>query len=260
MISFVLSTRNDGYGGTYKDFNTTMRRLQLTLDSIYELKFPQYEIIIVEWSPVEGMSRIQDEINANEFTRIVTVPAEAVRRIGTEVEKPIPFYEYIAKHIGILKSRYDILCICNPDNIFPTEYFVPAVVFANHGHFVRAFRREIATENLELSSVEILEKVHADQMPIEFESPNAGGDFGMIKKELYLNAGGYRLCHGNWDVDNEFERRIKKTTPIVYNYIHYHIAHEFSNMEAPNRPVGVAEQYHLFSEGLIQSIVDSAIG
>lgn len=257
MISFVLSSRNDGYGGTYKNFNTTMRRLQLSLDSIYALQFPQYEVIVVEWSPLEKLKRIKDEIHINEFTKILTVPSHIAARIGDEIEKPIPFYEYIAKHIGIINSKYDIICVCNPDNIFPSDWFISAVVFANHNQLVRAIRREIATENLELSASEILSKAARNELQVLREFTTAGGDFGMLKKEHYFNIGGYRLCHGNWDVDNEFERRAVGFIPIVYNYIHYHISHEFSATEAPNRPVGIANFYPLFSKELIQFLIDN---
>ena len=259
MISFILSSRNDGYGGKFKDINTTMRRLQLSLDSIYALNFPVYEVIIVEWSPLAGMKSLRDEVKINEFTRILTVPAQAVSRIGEEIEKPIAFYEYLAKHIGILNSKFDIICVCNPDNIFPEEHFLGAVVFANHGHLVRAVRREIPTNALEFEASQLLGIIAAGTMPVLFEVTAAGGDFGMMKKQLYLDAGGYRLCHGNWDVDNEFERRVKGQFPIIYNYIHYHISHEFSAQEAPNRPFGAADTYYKFSDRLIQSLVDSTL-
>lgn len=255
MISFILSSRNDGYGGKYKNYNTTMRRLQMSIDSIKLLGLEEYEILIVEWCPVVGMNPISKEITASKEMNlnIITVPKESNDLLKLECQKTIPFYEYIAKHIGIIKSKYEIICVVNPDNIFVKNKFDDCIELSKKGHYVRATRYDIPIEVLDLSSEDVVCRILDFTKTGKFNT--AGGDFSMMLKRNYFEAGGYRLCNGNWDVDNEFQRRVKNKMPITYSYEHYHIKHDFSLVQEPGRPKGNASNYFEFSNQVIDKIV-----
>lgn len=233
----------------------------MSIDSIKLLGLKEYEISIVEWCPVLGMKSISEEIEINKEINIniVTVPKESNDLLKLECQKTIPFYEYIAKHIGIVKCNYEIICVINPDNIFVNKKFNESIELAKQGHYVRATRYDIPTKALDFSSEEVVNKISTSEMPILAKFNTAGGDFSMMLKSNYFAAGGYRLCNGNWDVDNEFQRRVKNKMTVTYSYEHYHIEHEFSLVQEPGRPKGNALNYFEFSKQIIEKIIRMSI-
>jgi len=120
-ISFVLTARNDGYGGNLR------HRVQTSIDSI--LKFGEQrelkgEIVLVEWNPPPGEPSLASALDWPEdlghmSARIITVPAEIHERFPNA--ERIPLFEYIAKNTGIRRANGEFVLSTNPDLIYSQE-------------------------------------------------------------------------------------------------------------------------------------------
>jgi len=237
-VSFILGTRNDGYGGSCPGLGDyTMRRLELTCESIARLGLDS-ETIVVEWCPEEHS--IPQSINA----AVVTVPSEANDILNDDGQNKISYYEYVAKKIGVLRSSGDILCLCNPDNIFPSNGMAEAIEMATRGHVALAVRKDIHREYCLTSCETILQLINDGKVDVFRKFETAGGDFTMISRDNYMSLGGYPLCHGAWDVDNWFIRHANACgVPSARVYTHFHIDHDHSTTEVAGRPKGSVDTY-----------------
>lgn len=255
IVSFILGTRNDGYGGlcpAYGDY--TMRRLELTLQSIKRINIEgvECEVVVVEWCPDDN-KRIPSHICPDP----IIVPTEVNKLLNQDGNNSISFYEYVAKHIGAIYARGDILCLCNPDNIFPQDGIQKAIDAAASGQLAIATRKDIGREYSLVECDDLLKLIKENRIhsPRQFET--AGGDFTMIGRSEYWRLGGYPLCHGAWDVDNWFIRHAEVSgVPATRCYTHYHIDHDNSTTEVSGRPKGSVETYQQVSDGSWSKIVD----
>ena len=240
MISFVLATRNDGYGGQLNGAeNFTMRRLQITVDSILRLSCPS-EVIIVEWNPPPDRPGIPQFL-AGRPVRIITVSSELQGRLDADNQgRSLPFYEYVAKDIGVGRARFEQVIACNPDNIFPRVGFEAVMNGIVDGILVRADRMEIAAEHGARPIEELLDCADAGGLEIIGRYSGAGGDFCGFTRATYARLGGFLPVHGNRGVDAEFQYRARKSgVPVIQEYAHYHIHHENAVREAPGRALSV---------------------
>lgn len=238
MVSFVMATRDDGYGGAIdKVDNFTMRRLKITLRSIEHLKIPYSEIIVVEWCPlapaIESYVKQWGITNA----RVITVDK------GYEkVLPPLPFYEYLAKDIGIKRAKHEVIIACNPDNIFPNppdiDFTEDVVKQIKDGMLMRADRLDIPREYAQYKISKVLEQADSPEgLKITRRWVTAGGDFCGFTKSTYEHLGGYDLRHINRGCDTEFEVRAKFAgMDIIRWYFHYHLEHDDSVEEGKDRP------------------------
>jgi hypothetical protein len=232
-ISWVLTTRNDGYGGVVlEDRNFTMDRLETTIVSIKILSQKvgiESEIVVVEYNPPLHMPRIKD-LNRFEDIRIVTVGAELNRLLDIDNKETlkIPFYEFVAKDIGIRRSSNEIVIACNPDNIFSCSgwHFVSNDI--NAGAISLGFRLEVNSIDLYNYGISgIIDLAEKRQLPFFNISPCAAGDFIAITKDIYNRAGRYDMLHGLWGLDGSFiQKAAKLGIGVRQNYWHYHIHHQ----------------------------------
>jgi len=249
VISWVLAARNDGYGGSLAGVgNFAMRRLQITVESILAA-FAQ-EILVVEWCPPPDRDRLRAFLPDAPGLRLLTVPAEFQAELdaANPAKQKLPFYEYLAKHVGILHARGDIILACNGDNIFP---WAPAgdspglpktLTSISDDRYVRAVRHEIAAAFATLPISELLHLAENHSLPVLQSFRTAGGDFCGFTRAAYDRLGGYTLVHGNRQVDYMFDRAARRRgIERIQTYEHYHLHHENSIGEAPGRPLKVAE-------------------
>jgi hypothetical protein len=227
MISWIMATRDDGYGGECEGVdNFTMRRLSLTVESIRAIR-PGDEIVVVDWNPIQGSSvgRLFEYIPHTHAVRVIE--CESVWRYGFD---RLPFYEYAAKTVGASYATGHRFIFCNPDNIFPAHNFNGVMI--ELGMIVRGTRYDIPRESALLSPQEIVEAPD-----IQRKYPRAAGDYMGIHSLDFWRLGGFDLRHANWGCDNEFlERCVRSGMKLVRDYDHYHIDHDFAGSEASDRP------------------------
>lgn len=120
-LSFVITARNDDYGGDL------LHRMQTSIDSILQLGEQHQldgEIVLVEWNPPVDEPSLAEALEwptdlDHMSTRVVTVPTEIHKRFSN-AEK-IPLFEYIAKNTGIRRADGEFVLSTNPDLIYSSE-------------------------------------------------------------------------------------------------------------------------------------------
>ena len=121
-FSFVVTCRNDDYGGNLLNRSSTFVRVLSLLVEKY--KVPS-ELVFVEYNPIPGKKYLFEELSAPHTSymqiRGVIVPSEFHECIRGE--NPSPFMEYIAKNIGVRRARGEYILVTNPDIIFSDELF-----------------------------------------------------------------------------------------------------------------------------------------
>lgn len=143
-ISFVVTARNDDYGGNLLNrANTFVRVLSHLVD---KYRIPS-EVIFVEYNPIQDKKYLFEEIYVptTPFMKIrgIIVPTEFHEKIK---QNNIPLLEYVAKNIGIRRAHGEYIIATNPDIVFSDEmikYFSENKLSPKH--FYRADRNELST-------------------------------------------------------------------------------------------------------------------
>lgn len=120
-LSIVIAARNDNYGGHFLHRVKTFFLVLFHYIKKYNLAC---EIIVVEWNPPSGTKRLYQElqkilINPPVTVRLIEVPHKIHKTILNSDK--IPIFEYIAKNVGIRRSRGKFILITNPDILFSPE-------------------------------------------------------------------------------------------------------------------------------------------
>src|SRR5258708_6371225 len=113
-ISIVLSARNDDYGRNFLHrINTCLRVL-----AYHAQRHPGvFEVIIVEYNPPAQEKPLATVLTTHSTpelpVQIITVPSEFHRALAQRSK--IPFFEYVAKNIGIRRAQGEYVLSANPD-------------------------------------------------------------------------------------------------------------------------------------------------
>jgi hypothetical protein len=122
FLSIIITARHDNYGGDFRE------RIAAPLRFNYE-KLSQrdvaYEVILVEWSPIEGRPLLCDmlmkelpEVAGSVLRTIVVAPQYQ----AAMTQNPrVPYLEYIAKNVGIRRARAPFLLVTNADILLGRE-------------------------------------------------------------------------------------------------------------------------------------------
>ena len=123
-ISFVITGRNDDYGG---DFNERLTN-GISWLSIYLEKYKcPSEVIIVNYNPIDDKPSLRQIIswprNRNYLQfRMITVPNDVHQTlINPEIRKTVPLFEFPAKNIGIRRARANFILSSNADIIYDSR-------------------------------------------------------------------------------------------------------------------------------------------
>lgn len=116
-VSFVVTTRNDGFGGGMLDRLDAFVHCLLALANRHGL---DGEILIVEWNPPEG-PRLHDVLELRETSdrmaiRFLEVPPRIHHSLRNSDE--IALFQMIAKNVGIRRARGEFIVATNQDILF----------------------------------------------------------------------------------------------------------------------------------------------
>jgi len=242
MISWVMATRNDGYGGKDADGRDyTMRRLAITAESIARLP-GENEIIVVEWNPPTDRKPVRAFLSGATVRVITVSPRLQVALDADNSGKPLPFYEYVAKHVGIGLAKGDRIIMCNPDNVFPVRGYGAVLAAFAAGSIVRADRLAIARSYASIDLPDLFALGERGDLTVSRTFTGATGDFCGFTRTQYNAVGGFAHRHGNVGLDNDFLRRLVAAGyGAEQTYEHYHIDHQFAGCEAGGRSKVFAE-------------------
>lgn len=166
-LSFVVTGRNDDYGGNMINRASTFVRILYYLLDKYKI---QSEIVFVEYNPVPDKKYLFQELPKSNTTfvslRGIVAPAEFHDRLK---KNKIPLLEYYGKNIGIRRAQGEYIVATNPDIIFSEEIIKKfAEGRLEKEYFYRADRYEIASNFFDptLSPQEILDICKKDIIKI----------------------------------------------------------------------------------------------
>jgi len=118
-ISFVVTGRNDDYGGNLINRASTFVRTLSHFADKYHLPI---EIIFVEYNPIPDKKYLFEEIHVprTPFVKLrgIIVPPGFHEKVK---QNNIPVLEYIAKNIGIRRANGEYILATNPDIVFSEE-------------------------------------------------------------------------------------------------------------------------------------------
>jgi hypothetical protein len=120
-LTLVAASRNDDHGGN------TLYRTQIFVDSFLEQcerHQLRAELILVEWNPPGGRAPLAEVIcwdhqNLWVDCRVITVPYE--RHVFIRFGRVLPFFQMIAKNVGIRRARGKFILATNIDILFSDE-------------------------------------------------------------------------------------------------------------------------------------------
>ena len=120
-ISIIVAARNDDYGFGF------LHRLQVFLDTLLTLcenHNLDTELIIVEWNPPPETPRLTEVLvwpkNLKlQEVRIIEVPGAIHNKLPYSGK--MSMFEYIAKNVGIRRTRGEYILATNPDILFSDE-------------------------------------------------------------------------------------------------------------------------------------------
>ncbi|HLK11863.1 MAG TPA: hypothetical protein VKW76_10815 [Candidatus Binatia bacterium] len=117
-VSFVVGSRNDDHGGNPR------RRTELFLHALAALARRAglaAELIVVEWNPPPDRPPLREALTwptepGPLVIRVITVPAAVHARVGNA--ERIPFFQMIAKNVGIRRAQGAFVVATNIDLLF----------------------------------------------------------------------------------------------------------------------------------------------
>lgn len=120
-LTVVAASRNDDHGGD------PLRRTQIFINCFAQqcekYQIPA-ELILVDWNPVAGRKGLAEALTVPDGIcycsfRIITVPKEIHDRI--KYSEKLPFFQMIAKNVGIRRAHGKFVLATNIDIIFSDE-------------------------------------------------------------------------------------------------------------------------------------------
>lgn len=278
-LSIVITGRHDNFSRGFEV------RAQNFLDSIanafQKVPLASFEIVFVDYAtpfgttPLSQIFTIQN--NLKKRVRFISVPVDTHKHIIEKLNSTISFLEYIAKNIGIRRSKGRFILTTNPDSILSTEFFeiVSQKVF-NPGVLYRAVRwdleeysnhtvNEIAralNNPWDLGKLKINKRCGYDSKSFAIidskeafdthSSLCASGDFLLLSKELWDSSGGFPEYPANPHVDAVFNSKMMRFIPgyarKILDQIILHQYHPRKNVFRPGIPnhVDVMNEYCCF--------------
>lgn len=113
-VSFVVTGRNDDYGGNFLNRIGTWLRVVCSFSALHKLST---ELIIVEYNPPPDKKRLHQELaeieRHNVPVRFIHVPQEFHRTRENSSKNPL--FEFVAKNIGIRRATGEYIIAMNPD-------------------------------------------------------------------------------------------------------------------------------------------------
>jgi FkbM family methyltransferase len=196
-VSIVLTGRNGGFGGDFNEnlFRTLeFNRAQLSARGI------RHEFIFVEWRPEPGAPWLA-ELLADRFTSLVPetlrfVVVDGAYHDALSLNPRLQFQEFIAKNVGIRRSRGVFALTTNPGivlsrgvlDLMEQRSLQPRVLYRAARVDLRKDLDSYRTDWSVLEDERNHEQINRIEPPIY---SNAAGDFLLLDRESYLELRGF---------------------------------------------------------------------
>jgi hypothetical protein len=196
-LSIILTGRNDDFGG---DFNVRLfRALEFNHRHLSDLGIP-HEFIFVEWRPIAGKPWLA-EVLADRYPELVphtltSYVADLAYHEAYSLNPKLQFQEFIAKNIGIRRSRGEYILTTNTDiylsrgvlDVLKTRALAPRVLY----RVVRIDLKDgIEYEAMDWSVLEDPRNCDTVNQILPPCYTNASGDFLLLDRDSYRALGGF---------------------------------------------------------------------
>ncbi|OHS94191.1 hypothetical protein TRFO_11250 [Tritrichomonas foetus] len=256
-LTIVITGRNDHFAGGFED------RAQVFLNKLGEAieKVPtaDIELIFVDYATDYPKNTYLDKVftypkELKNKIRFIIVPPSHHEMLTKKLKTRTPFLEYIAKNIGIYRSRGEFILTMNPDSILSVQFLeCVANRNLNEGFLYQASRfsltEEITRSNTKEDIFQLIEepwnhkkimftenvdtsrndmKLYRDYFDFELFLFRAGaGDFLLMSKKLWEAIGGFHEFGVNTQVDNMLNMKLlRMVTGFVRVYLPFSIVHQ----------------------------------
>ena len=195
-LSIVMAARNDNYGGeVYREgpepaVPTPQKdRMRLSFKTLHEaFRGIDYEVVFVEWNPVEGKEKISDwDFMQHDRVRIIEVP-KGVSNLVLHGHKD--FHEMHAKNVGIRRSKGEMILGTNPDVLWIHRELFPPKTYKD---FVTiSWRWTVFPEILDYSEniYTVVGFCFDSNNRIDHDC-NSNGDFTLMHRDVWFSLQGY---------------------------------------------------------------------
>jgi len=282
-LSIVIVGRHDNFSGGFED------RSQVFFDNIGKAKekYPlaNFEIIYVDYAteasntPMSTVLDIPESLRG--YVKFIIVPPKVHSNLKKKMNSSMGFFEYIAKNIGIRRSKGEYILATNPDDIISPfffsfierEEFNPFTLYQSirwdtrDNTFVNATLDDLinaTNEPWKLKEFDVKQRCHIDSLRFsimdsvtkfnEHSVPCAAGDFLLLSKKMWEIVGGFNEYPANPNVDAVFLSRIMK---LINGYPRYilssivlHQKHAKKNVFRPaiNNHHNIIDEYSCVGE------------
>lgn len=241
-FSIVIVGRHDSFS---KGFEARAQNFINTIgENIKRVPLADIEIVFVDYATPEGKTLLHSELqipkSLESKVRYIVVPPETHIQLRMRLNKSISFLEYIAKNIGIVRSKGKFVLTTNPDDLIPSSFFeLVATRQFNTAIFYRALRWDMRDNTSKeytipqlaqgLNEPWVFDKwdinhrctssgnvfnIINDDMSFElYSNPCGTGDFVLLSKKMWEAIGGFNEFPANPNVDTVFNAKMMKMLP-----------------------------------------------
>lgn len=212
-LSIIYVARDDKYGDEYNivdmpsrdsiefkkkyviKYNNIQRikyALQKNIELLNKYFIDNYEIIMVDWSPIDEQYLHKNEelkyILHDCHVKNVIVNKEAIQQYGLN---PTRFYEYFGKNVGIRFSNSEYILISNPDDILSDELVKKmSTEVDDNNNYYRCYSRLDVDHELNLIQEGLSFPKNGNPIDEIMGGP-ASGDFLLTSKNILLDMKGF---------------------------------------------------------------------
>ena len=238
-VSFVMVGRDETFSKGFEG------RLQNSINSIghslERIPLADIELVIVDYATPEDRPPLHETVTIPKElkgkTRFIRVPMARHQQLQTQLKSSKPFFEYIARNIGIRRAKGNFVIATNPDNIFPSTLFeaIAAEDF-NEGVIYRSVRWDAPekTDSMDELWQALSEPWRLDQYEVQQvcsagsarfvindnatkfrkeANPCGSGDFLMLSKNMWATVWGFTEAPSNPNIDEIFLGKCMRLIP-----------------------------------------------
>ena len=122
FLTIIITARHDNYGGDFRERIATP--LHFNYEKLSERGIP-YEVILVEWNPIEGRpllcEMLEKELPDVASTVLRTIVVASQYQTAMTQNPRVPYLEYVAKNVGIRRASAPFVLVTNADILLGRE-------------------------------------------------------------------------------------------------------------------------------------------
>ena len=263
-LTITVVGRHDNFSNGFED--RTQNFLNAIGKGLERHPLANIELVFVDYSTPSDKAPLSDIFEIPKTLkgkiRFITVPESRHKKLQKKFNSTLPFFEYIAKNIGIRRSKGKFILSTNPDNILPSTFFQLVEQEDFHeGVFYRSIRwdtrdntfQNITVDDLyqaigepwRLKEFDVKQRCHEGnnrflvattaEKFLDQAYPCGGGDFIMLSQKLWESTHAFDEVPANPNVDAVFMSKMMKMIPgHIRFFIHplnIHQKHEKVNVK-----------------------------